>query len=100
MVSPPTLVEKVPAGARRLIAKVLGPDFVWGVSTSSYQIELEPVSDEASEVGATRDNNFHQASHALLAARTERGDDLVVAKPGRKCIEGNAQVRRVDSEAR
>ena len=39
MVSPPTLVEKVPAGARRLIAKVLGPDFVWGVSTSSYQIE-------------------------------------------------------------
>ena len=27
------------AGARRLVTKVLGPDFVWGVSTSSYQIE-------------------------------------------------------------
>jgi beta-glucosidase len=39
MVSPPVVVEKVQAGERPRVVKVLGPDFVWGASTSSYQIE-------------------------------------------------------------
>jgi len=39
MVSPPIVVDKVQAGGRPLVAKVLGPNFVWDVSTSSYQIE-------------------------------------------------------------
>ncbi|MCA0248485.1 MAG: beta-glucosidase [Proteobacteria bacterium] len=38
MVSPPP-VEKLQAAEAPLVAKVLGPDFVWGVSTSAYQIE-------------------------------------------------------------
>jgi beta-glucosidase len=39
MVSPPIVAEKGRAGECLLVTKVLGPDFVWGVSTSSYQIE-------------------------------------------------------------
>lgn len=38
MVSPPP-VEKLQAAEAPLVAKVLGPDFVWGVSTSAYQVE-------------------------------------------------------------
>ena len=45
MVSPPVVVERVQAGERPAIAKVLGPDFVWGVSTSSYQIEGGALAD-------------------------------------------------------
>lgn len=38
MVSPP-LVEKLQADEGLSVGKVLGPNFVWGVSTSAYQIE-------------------------------------------------------------
>jgi len=44
-------------------------------------IEREGVCDQRTEIHATSLDRRHQAAHALLAARAERRDNLLVAKP-------------------
>ena len=45
-------------------------------------------------------DELHQAAHALLAARTERGDDAMVAEAGGERVVGHLQLARVDAQAR
>src|SRR5690242_440798 len=42
---------------------------------------------------------LHQAAHALFSARTERGDNLVVAEPGCKRFDRDGDLAGINAEA-
>jgi len=58
------------------------------------------MSDQGLQVAAARGNHTHQAPHALLAARTQGGDDLVITKPRRERPERDLQIARVHAQTR
>ena len=63
-------------------------------------IEREAMRDHSPEIHSPRGDDVHEAAHAFLAAGAERGDDPGVAKARGEGIERDAQVGRIDTEAR
>ena len=55
---------------------------------------------EIAEREALGRDDAHQAPHPLLAARTQRRDDRVVAEAGGERVERHRQVTGVDAQAR
>jgi len=62
-------------------------------------VQFEAVRNQRLQIDPTRFDDRHESAHALLAAGTERGHDLVVAETGREGIQRDPQIGRVDAEA-
>src|SRR5690606_5685645 len=61
-------------------------------------IEFEAVRHQRAGFQPPAGNDLHQATHALLATRAERGDDFVVAKSSQKPRKRNRQIIRINTE--
>src|SRR6185369_15415458 len=63
-------------------------------------VESEPMGHERSQIDSAALHHRHEASHPLLAAWTERRDDLLIAESGIEGFVRRHQLARVDAEAR
>ena len=65
-----------------------------------YVVQRETVRDERPRINAPSGDHLHQPPHPLLAARTQSGDDPIVAKAGGKGIQWYGQIARIDAQRR
>lgn len=56
--------------------------------------------DEGTQINTTGAYHLHQPTHALLSARTKRGDDLVVPQSLGEGVHRDPQITRIHAEAR
>ncbi len=61
-------------------------------------VELELVSYHQTQVDAARGYDVHKPTHALFAARAQRGDDAVVAQAGSEGRQGDGEVTRINTK--